>query len=204
METGFPNYFLCLLLFLSLWLLWQSPIGKQAVPHWASMLRPYKIESMLWFQFFLDLYARVRKQNADRGKIQRSIRSIETQMVFQCDPMDFISWYNPSQAYTVKHVSYPRQTAIVTVCYEITRFLESNECPNFRSQRNHTTTWSCAQCFYMRWCRPRCYRASMYCSGAYQVMSPKWNYEPSGHWCIYYYICLTWYTVNSPIKAPGA
>ncbi len=33
------------------------------------------------------------------------------QMVFQCDPMDFISWYNPSQAYTVKHVSYPQLTA---------------------------------------------------------------------------------------------
>ena len=32
-------------------------------------------------------------------------------MVFQCDPMDFISWYNPSQAYTVKHVSYPQLTA---------------------------------------------------------------------------------------------
>ena len=32
-------------------------------------------------------------------------------MVFQCDPMDFISWYNPSQAYTVKHVSNPRLTA---------------------------------------------------------------------------------------------
>ena len=42
---------------------------------------------------------------------QRSTRSIETQMVFQCDPMDFISWYNPSEAYTVKHVSYPRLTA---------------------------------------------------------------------------------------------
>ncbi len=40
---------------------------------------------------------------------QRLTRSIETQMVFQSNP--FISWYNPSQAYTVKHVSYPRLTA---------------------------------------------------------------------------------------------
>ncbi len=32
--------------------------------------------------------------------LQRSIQSIETQKVFQSDPMDFTSWYNPSQAYT--------------------------------------------------------------------------------------------------------
>ncbi len=36
---------------------------------------------------------------------------IETQTVFQSDPMDFISGYNPSQAFTEKHVSYPRLTA---------------------------------------------------------------------------------------------
>ncbi len=38
-------------------------------------------------------------------------QSIETQMVFQCDSMDFTGWYNPSQAYTVKHVSYKQPTA---------------------------------------------------------------------------------------------
>ena len=32
-------------------------------------------------------------------------------MVFQSDPMDFTSWYNPLQAYTVKHVLYPQLTA---------------------------------------------------------------------------------------------
>ena len=32
-------------------------------------------------------------------------------MVFQSDPMNFISWYNPSQALTEKHVSYPQLTA---------------------------------------------------------------------------------------------
>ncbi len=31
--------------------------------------------------------------------------------VFQCDPMGFISWYNPSQADTVKHVSNQQLTA---------------------------------------------------------------------------------------------
>ncbi len=35
-------------------------------------------------------------------------------MVFQSNPMDFISWYNPSQAFTAKHVSYPRLTATGT------------------------------------------------------------------------------------------
>ena len=42
---------------------------------------------------------------------QRSTRSIETLMVFQPDPVDFNSWHNPSQAFTEKHVSYPRLTA---------------------------------------------------------------------------------------------
>ena len=31
-------------------------------------------------------------------------------MVFQCNLMDFVSWYNPSQAYTVKRVK-PTRTA---------------------------------------------------------------------------------------------
>ena len=34
-------------------------------------------------------------------------------MVLQSNPMDFISWYNPSQAFTAKHVSYPQLTATV-------------------------------------------------------------------------------------------
>ena len=51
--------------------------------------------------------------------LQRSTRSIETQMVFQSIPMDFISWYNPIQAFTVKHVSYPRLTATDATKYII-------------------------------------------------------------------------------------
>ncbi len=34
-----------------------------------------------------------------------------TLMVFQPDPVDFNSRHNPSQAFTEKHVSYPRLTA---------------------------------------------------------------------------------------------
>ena len=49
--------------------------------------------------------------SAYRQKCHIGTPLIETQMVFQCDPMDFTSWYNPSQAYTVKHVLYPRLTA---------------------------------------------------------------------------------------------
>ncbi len=39
---------------LDIWLMWQSPIGKQAVPHWASMLRwiksisEYNLNPILW------------------------------------------------------------------------------------------------------------------------------------------------------------
>ncbi len=32
-------------------------------------------------------------------------------MVFQSNRRDFISWYNPSQVFAAKHVSYPRLTA---------------------------------------------------------------------------------------------
>ena len=35
--------------------------------------------------------------------------------MFQCDLMDFVRWYNPSQAYTVKHVSNPQLTATLYI-----------------------------------------------------------------------------------------
>ena len=38
-------------------------------------------------------------------------------MVFQSNPMDFISWYSPSQAFATKHVSYPRLTATGQLIY---------------------------------------------------------------------------------------
>ena len=69
-------------------LLWQSPRGKRAVPHWASMLR------WIWS---ISEYNLLR--NPD-GVLTRS--------------MDFVRWYSPSQAYSAKHVSYPQLTATPT------------------------------------------------------------------------------------------
>ena len=69
--------------------LWQSPIGKQAVPDWASMLR------WIWSISECNL------KTAQKGYLLRSL----------------ISWYNPSQAFTTKHVSYPQQYAALTEIY---------------------------------------------------------------------------------------
>ncbi len=164
-----------------IYFMWQSPIGEQAVPHWATMLRwiwsisecnlkirdsqkqtPRRVtcysvnvegadlknnshstthidpkvvtggSHVCWLCFNWlkprhtlttpaigsfcprDLVTSGRAEKSGtclQCVWQRSTRSIETQMVFQCNPMDFISWYYPWQAYTVKHVSNPRLTA---------------------------------------------------------------------------------------------
>ncbi len=141
--------------------LWQSPIGKQAVPHWTSILRwiwsisecnlktrdsweqtprrvtcysgnvegadlkyiakgqpiltrRWELEEATWP--FLPTWREGREKPGTCLQCvwQRSTRSIETQMVSQSNPFDFISWYNPSQAFTVKHVSCPWLTATQT------------------------------------------------------------------------------------------
>ncbi len=62
---------------------------------------------------------------------QRSIWLIETQMVFQSNHMDFISWYNPSQAFTAKHVSYPRLTATLIMGWTLWK-----NCIPFETKKN--------------------------------------------------------------------
>ncbi len=58
----------------------------------------------------------------ERGKSQAPAYSVSDKgphdrlkpfMVFQPNPVGFNSWNNPSQAFTEKHVSYPRLTATV-------------------------------------------------------------------------------------------
>ncbi len=55
-------------------------------------------------------------------------------MVFQPNPVDFNIWHNPSQAFTEKHVSYPRLTA--TVKLQCT--CSAAQC----SLQTHSNTWS--------------------------------------------------------------
>ena len=82
---------------------WQSPRGKPAVSHWASLLRliwPIIVQSLAELSSFL--------LSPRQGAQLRFWRGNEPTV---CN----IRWHNPSQAFTTKHVSYPQLTA--TICF---------------------------------------------------------------------------------------